>query len=56
MMQPRSFGGDPAEQVPRDSVMGGYSADSSTGIATVQDFFVGPTATAHDFTGPCFAG
>jgi len=56
MMPPRSMAGDPNDSFPRESQVGGYSADSSTGIGTVQDYFVGPTASAYDFSAPCFAG
>ncbi len=53
MMPERSFAGDPNDVFPRESVMGAYSPDASTGIATVQDFFVGPTASAFEFTAAC---
>ena len=56
MMPSRSHAGDPNDSFPRESLVGGYSADSSTGIVVLQDYFVGPTATAYDFTAPCFAG
>jgi hypothetical protein len=53
MMNPRSYGGDPAIQAPRDTLMGGYDANSSTGISPVTEFFVGSTAGAYDFAGAC---
>lgn len=53
MMPSRSFAGDPNDVFPREGVVGAYSADATTGIATVQDYFVGPTAAAHDFTAAC---
>jgi hypothetical protein len=56
MIPSRSYAGDPNDVFPRTSLVGGYSADATTGIATVQDFFVGPSAAAYDFTAPCFAG
>ena len=56
MMTGRAFGGSPADQAPRDSLVSGYDAASSTGMSVIQDFFVGPTAAAHDYTAPCAAG
>ena len=53
MMPPRSFAGDANDVFPREGVVGAYSADATTGIATVQDYFVGPTAAAHEFTQAC---
>jgi hypothetical protein len=53
MIASRSYGGDPAVQAPRDTIMGGYDAESSTGISPVTDFFVGPTAQAYEFTAAC---
>jgi hypothetical protein len=56
MMPSRSYSGDPNDVFPRESLVGGYSADATTGIATVQDFFVGPTAAGYDYSAPCFTG
>ncbi len=53
MMPSRSFAGDPNDVFPREGVVGGYSADATTGIAVLQDFFVGPTAEAYEFTEAC---
>lgn len=53
MMPARSFDGEPNDIFPRDAIISGYSADATTGMATIQDFFVGPTAAAHDFTEAC---
>jgi hypothetical protein len=53
MMPARSFAGDANDITPREAVIGAYSADASTGIETVQDFFVGPTASAYEFTAAC---
>ncbi len=53
MMPGRSFAGDPNTEFPRTSIMGGVDVTTPTGIAVVQDFFVGPTAEAHDFTQAC---
>ena len=55
MMPARSFAGSAADVFPRDSVMGAVDTSASTGIAVVQDFFVGPTAEAHDYSEPCSA-
>lgn len=56
MIPTRSHMGDPNDVFPRESLVGAYSDEATTGIATVQDFFMGPTAAAYDFTEPCFAG
>jgi len=53
MMPSRSFAGDANDVYPREGVIGGYSADATTGIATVQDYFVGPTAAGYTFTEAC---
>lgn len=53
MMPERSFAGDANDITPREAVIGAYSADASTGIATIQEFFVGPTASAYEFTAAC---
>ncbi len=62
MMPTRSFAGDPNDPAvyPRTSVIGKYSADSTTGIETIQDestspsgFFVGKTATDYAFSAAC---
>jgi hypothetical protein len=53
MLAERSFDGDPNEQFPRMSLVGGVDVTQPTGIAVVQDFFVGPTSEALDFTQAC---
>ena len=62
MMPTRSFTGDPNDPAvyPRTSLIGQYSADSTTGIEIIQDpstsdsgFFVGPTASDFTFTTAC---
>ncbi len=53
MMPARSFAGDANDITPREAVIGAYSADASTGIATIEEFFVGPTAAAYEFTAAC---
>ena len=53
MMPPRSFAGDPNDVYPREATVGGYSADATTGIEVIQDFFVGPTASGYEFTEAC---
>ena len=53
MMPERSFAGAANAVFPREAVIGAYSADASTGIATIQDFFVGSTAAGYDFTAAC---
>ena len=53
MMPSRSFAGDANDVYPREGVVGAYSADATTGIATVQDYFVGPSAASYEFTEAC---
>jgi hypothetical protein len=53
MMPERSFAGDPNDVTPREAVIGAYSAEATTGIATIAEFFVGPTASAYEFTAAC---
>jgi len=53
MMAERSFDGDPNTQFPRMSLVGAVDVTQPTGIAVVQDFFVGPTSEALDFTQAC---
>jgi hypothetical protein len=53
MLAERTFGGDPNTEFPRASLIGAVDTAEPTGIATVQDFFVGPTAESYDFTAPC---
>jgi hypothetical protein len=53
MMPSRSFAGDPNDVFPRAGVVGGFSADATTGIAVIQDYWVGPSAEAHEFTEAC---
>lgn len=55
MIPSRAFGGDPNEQFPREATVGGVDVSASTGIAVLQDFFVGPTAEAYEFTAACSA-
>ncbi len=63
MMISRTFQGDPNEIFPRWSVIGRYSAESTTGMETITGlpgeepghpgFFIGPTAAAFEFTEAC---
>jgi hypothetical protein len=53
MLAERSFDGDPNTQFPRMSLVGAVDVTQPTGIAVVQDFFVGPTSEALDFTQAC---
>jgi hypothetical protein len=53
MLADRSFDGDPNTQFPRMSLVGAVDVTQPTGIAVVQDFFVGPTSEALDFTQAC---
>ncbi len=53
MLDPRTFGGDPNTEFPRNSLVGAVDTAQPTGIAVVQDFFVGPTAQGYDFSQAC---
>jgi hypothetical protein len=53
MLANRSYGGDPNTQFPRMSLVGAVDVTQPTGIAVVQDFFVGPTSEGLDFTAAC---
>ncbi|MGI9586239.1 MAG: ABC transporter substrate-binding protein [Acidimicrobiia bacterium] len=53
MMADRSFGGDPNTEFPRMSLMGAVDVNEPTGISVIQDFFVGPTSAAFEFTEAC---
>lgn len=48
--------GDPNETAFRASVIGKVDPSQPTGMKIVQDFTVGPTAEAYEFTSPCFGG
>ena len=47
--------GDPSEVAFRESVISGVDPDAPTGVKIVQEFKAGPTATAYDFSKPCFS-
>lgn len=51
-----NFVGDPNDTVFRESLLSEVDPQADTGITVIEDFFVGPTAEAHDFTGACFEG
>lgn len=51
-----NFVGEPNDTVFRQSVISKVDKSAPAGISIVQDFFVGPTAEAHEFTGSCFEG
>ncbi len=40
----------------RQSVLSTVDPDAPTGITKSEDFFVGPTAEANEFTGACYEG
>lgn len=56
MMPPRAFGGDPNTQFPREGLVSGIDTSAPTGTVVLQDFYVGPTAEAYDFTTACTEG
>ncbi|MDP3894693.1 ABC transporter substrate-binding protein [Nocardioides sp.] len=51
-----SFAGDPNETAFRQSVISQVDPDAPAGLTTMKDFFSGPTAEAHEFTGACYEG
>ncbi|WP_107705378.1 ABC transporter substrate-binding protein [Nocardioides allogilvus] len=51
-----NFVGEPNDTVFRQSVISKVDKKAPAGISIVQDFFAGPTAEAHEFTGSCFEG
>ncbi|MGA9749720.1 MAG: ABC transporter substrate-binding protein [Nocardioides sp.] len=51
-----NYGGEPDERMFRQSVLSTVDPDSPTGITLSEDFFVGPTAEANEFTGACYEG
>ena len=48
--------GEPNETLFRQTVISEVDPEAPTGVTIMQDFFVGPTAEAHEFDGPCFEG
>ncbi len=51
-MQPAADFSGP-DTVPRHAFIGRFEAGAPTGSVVVEDFFVGPTAAAYAFEGPC---
>jgi ABC-type branched-subunit amino acid transport system substrate-binding protein len=49
----RKYGGDPNETVVREAVIAKPDPKAPVGSSVLKDFFVGPTAEAHDFTESC---
>lgn len=47
--------GDPAESAYRASVISTVDEDAPSGVSVDQDLTAGPTATAYDFSAPCFS-
>ncbi|WP_040320302.1 ABC transporter substrate-binding protein [Aeromicrobium marinum] len=50
-----NYAGDPSEVAFRQSVISGVDTSAPTGVAIVQEFQAGPTATDYDFSSPCFS-
>jgi ABC-type branched-subunit amino acid transport system substrate-binding protein len=51
-----NFSGEPNETVFRASNLNAVDPSAPTGVTTMEDLFVGPTAEAHEFTGACYEG
>ncbi|MBB6349111.1 ABC transporter substrate-binding protein [Nonomuraea muscovyensis] len=50
-----NFAGDPNAATFRQTLVNKLDDKAPTGVTTVKDFFVGPTAQGHTFDGPCYA-
>ena len=48
--------GDANETIWRQTVISKVDKAAPSGVAIIEDFFVGPTAEEHEFDGPCFEG
>jgi ABC-type branched-subunit amino acid transport system substrate-binding protein len=48
--------GDPGETALRQSVISKVDKAAPSGVAIVEDFFEGPTASEYEFDGACFGG
>ena len=46
---------EPADVAYRASVISGVDKDAPTGVSIVKELTAGPTATAYDFSEPCFS-
>ncbi len=55
MMPSRSFAGDPNDVAPRETLIAKVDTSATDFTSVAQDFFVGPTAKAYNFTEPCAA-
>lgn len=51
-----NFVGEPNETVFRQSVLSKVDKKAPAGVTIIKDFFAGPTAEAHEFTGSCYGG
>ena len=47
---------DPDETIFRESVLSKVDPSAPSGVAIVEDFAAGPTASEHTFEGACFEG
>ncbi|MFI6902806.1 ABC transporter substrate-binding protein [Nonomuraea sp. NPDC050394] len=50
-----NFSGDPNTATFRQTLVNKLDETAPTGVTTVKDFFIGPTAQAHAMDGPCYA-
>lgn len=51
-----NFAAEPNEAAFRQTLLEKVDKAAPTGVATVRDFTVGPTASEYELTGPCFEG
>jgi hypothetical protein len=51
----RGYSGDPNETVVRESLIARPDENAPLGSSVLEDFFVGPTAEAFEFSEPCSA-
>jgi ABC-type branched-subunit amino acid transport system substrate-binding protein len=51
-----NYSGDPNDAAFRETLLEAVDPEAPTGMSKIRDFTAGPTASEHDFTGPCFEG
>lgn len=51
-----NFAAEPDEAAFRQTLLEKVDPAAPTGVSTIRDFTVGPTASEYELTGPCFEG
>jgi hypothetical protein len=54
MLPNQSYVGSPNDFVPRESIINQVDPEAPGGTVSATGMFTGPTATAFDFSAPCF--